>query len=106
MPMRLTPRRRTVLRRAFERRFAPDARLWLYGSRTDDGMRGGDIDLMVQTALDDPDALIESKLSFLADLHSTPEFDGEKIDLVLWSPALQGPPQPIHRVAMAEGMEL
>lgn len=104
--MRLTPRQQAVLRRAFTSRFAPGARLWLFGSRTDDRARGGDIDLMVRTPQEDPEALVDARLAFLADLHSTPEFDGEKIDVVLWSPALQGAPQPIHRIAMAEGVEL
>lgn len=104
--MRLTPRQCTVLRRAFLRRFEPDARLWLFGSRADDRRRGGDIDLMVQTHQADAQQLVDARLAFLADLHATPEFDGEKIDVVLWSPALQGQPLPIHSVAMTEGVEL
>jgi hypothetical protein len=104
--MRLTPRQQSVLRQAFEGRFGQGSRLWLFGSRVDDARRGGDVDLMVQTPLTDATALVDARLSFLADLHATPEFDGEKIDVVLWSPAWHREPQAIHRVALAQGIEL
>ena len=104
--MRLTPRQHSTLRRAFAGRFGPGARLWLFGSRVDDARRGGDVDLLVQTPLADAHALVDARLAFLADLHATPEFDGEKIDVVLWSPALHAEPLPIHRVALSQGVEL
>ena len=44
-------------------------------------------------------------MRFLADLHDTPEVDGERIDLVIRSP-LHGTELPVHRVARAEGIRL
>lgn len=104
--MRLSPRQQAILRRTFAGRFGPGSRLWLFGSRLDDARRGGDIDLLVRTPLADADVLVDARLRFLADLHATAEFDGEKIDVVLWSDALHREPQPIHRVALAQGVEL
>ena len=74
--MRLTAEQQRGLHAALRRCFGASARLWLFGSRTDDRARGGDYDLLVQT--DEPDAtlLIEAKLAFLAELHGTPAFDG------------------------------
>lgn len=94
------------MRAALAHRFGTAARLWVYGSRTDDHARGGDHDLMVQTAECVPSRLIEAKLSFLAELHGTPAFEGEKIVVVLYAPALDPEPRPIHRVAWASGVEL
>ena len=42
---------------------------------------------------------------FLADLHDTAEFEGERIDLVIHSP-LHASELPVHRVARAEGIRL
>ena len=80
--------------------------LWLFGSRTDDAARGGDYDLLVQT--DEPIAalLIDAKLAFLAELHDTAAFDGERVDVVLHSRALDPQPCPIHRAALAHGIEI
>lgn len=104
--MRLTPEQRRELHRALRRCFGPSARLWLFGSRTDDTIRGGDFDLLVQT--DDADAarLTEAKLDFLAELHRTPAFDGERVDVVLHSLALDPQPRPIHRAALSQGIEI
>ena len=104
--MRLTPKQRSTLMDAVRRHFGPDARLWVFGSRTDDTLRGGDFDLMVWCDEASADCLFEAKLAMLADLHGTPEFDGERIDVVLFSPRLDPVPRPIQRVAMAQGVEL
>jgi len=104
--MRLTPEQQRELHTALRHCFGESARLWLFGSRTDDTARGGDYDLLVQT--DEPDAalLIEAKLAFLAELHGTPAFDGERVDVVLHSRALDPQPRPIHRAALAQGIEI
>ena len=104
--MRITPQQQRELHTALRRRFGVAARLWLFGSRTDDQARGGDYDLMVQT--DDADArrLVNAKLVCLADLHATPSFDGERLDVVLYAPALDPQPRPIHQLALARGIEL
>ena len=78
----------------------------MFGSRTDDQARGGDYDLMVQTDDADASRLVDAKLAFLADLHATPSFDGERIDVLLYAPALDPQPRPIHQQALERGIEL
>ena len=44
--MRLSPLEADLIRSSV-RAFAPEAKLFLYGSRADDSRRGGDIDLLI-----------------------------------------------------------
>jgi len=104
--MRLTARQHTTLVAAVRRHFGAQARLWLFGSRVDDSARGGDFDLMVQADGPDAHALYGAKLALLVDLHATPEFEGERIDVVLFSPALDAALRPVQREALARGLEL
>jgi predicted nucleotidyltransferase len=104
--MRLTLEQQSALRAALRRSFGASARLWVFGSRVDDRARGGDYDFLVQTEDADADRLVDAKLGFLAELHATPAFEDEKLDVVLFSPALDPQPRPIHRVALAQGVEL
>lgn len=104
--MRLTDRQRATLGVALRRHFGAQARLWLFGSRVDDSARGGDFDLMVQADEADAGALYGAKLALLADLHATPEFEGERIDLVLFSARLDPALRPVQREALANGLEL
>jgi len=76
--MRLTPEQQSTLRAALRRSFGASARLWLFGSRVDDRVRGGDYDFLVQS--DAAARLVDVKLGFLAELHATPSFEGEKLD--------------------------
>lgn len=48
--MRLTPTQIATIKDATAEIFGDDARVWLFGSRADDSRRGGDVDLMVETA--------------------------------------------------------
>ena len=104
--MRLTDRQHATLTAAVRRHFGPHARLWLFGSRVDDGARGGDFDVMVQADAANAELLYGAKLALLADLHATPEFDGERIDVVLWCPRLDPVLRPVQRAALAHGLEL
>lgn len=47
--MRLTPRQRDMIMRAVRDHAGEDAAVFLYGSRTQDDHRGGDVDLLVQS---------------------------------------------------------
>ena len=47
--MRLTHAQREQIMRAIHERIGGDAEVWLYGSRADDGERGGDVDLLIRT---------------------------------------------------------
>lgn len=103
--MRITERQRSVLRKLVAEHFGDDAELRLFGSRTDAAARGGDFDIFVVTRLDDPALIIDRRLRLLAALHSTPEFEDERIDLVLLTP-LHRHELPIHRAARAQGVRL
>ena len=103
--MRLSPAQIDLLRSTAVLRFGAESVLWLFGSRVHDAQRGGDVDLYLETTEQNADQLIDNKLRFLADLHDTPEFEGERIDLVIHSP-LHRSELPVHRVARAEGVRL
>jgi len=47
--MRLTPSQAQITKNTVERVLGIPCRVWLFGSRTDDILRGGDIDLLVET---------------------------------------------------------
>ena len=104
--MRLTQQQRHTLAATVRRRFGAQARLWVFGSRLDDAARGGDFDFMVCSEEADAQKLYDAKLAALADLHATPEFDGERIDLVLFSPHLDPEPRPVQRAALEHGVEV
>lgn len=95
-----------ALRCALRASFGAQAKLRVFGSRLDERVRGGDYDLLVQTPEADPDRLVQARLDFLARLHATPAFEDQKIDVVLYAPALHAQPSPIQRRALAEGQEL
>ena len=62
--------------------------------------------MLIQAEDADAGRLVEAKLAFLADLHATPWFEDEKIDVVLYSPALDPQPLPIHQSGLRQGIEL
>ena len=48
--MRLTPDQTRIILSCVHQQFGADARVKLFGSRLDDSLRGGDVDLLVETA--------------------------------------------------------
>jgi len=99
--MRLDARQRQIIRDEVERDFGPGAVVRLFGSRLDDGARGGDVDLLVESPapVDAPSwcaAQLEARLMR--------RLDGRRIDVLLAAPNLRE--QPIHRVARSEGLPL
>ncbi len=75
-------------------RYGDDAPIWLFGSRVDDGKRGGDVDLFVQVESSDLMRKIDCKraLTALLDL---------SVDLVVGNGE-----KPIHRIAKQTGVRL
>jgi len=103
--MRITPEQIKVFGVNAHRYFGKDARLWLFGSRMDDGKKGGDYDFLVETSLLDADEIIERKILLLTKLQGTVQFEDEKIDLIVKrrTGAFE---MPIYQVAMHEGVRL
>ena len=103
--MRITPEQIKVFGVYAHRYFGEDAGLWLFGSRMDDGKRGGDYDFLVETSLLDADEIIEQKILLLTKLQGTVQFEDEKIDLIVKrrTGAFE---MPIYQVAMHEGVRL
>jgi predicted nucleotidyltransferase len=94
--MRLNPEQVSVIRESVAREISPDARVWLFGSRIDNGRRGGDVDLYVET--DSPELMRELRckmdLEEALDLH---------VDLIV---ARSGDARPIGEIAKTEGILL
>lgn len=77
--------------------FSDDAKIYLFGSRVDDGQKGGDIDLFIEA---DPENRFEKKIAFLSKLR---ELIGEqKVDVVFASDA----DRMIEKEVRAKGIEL
>lgn len=74
--MRLTHQEQQYIRQVIVH-YDPQAQVYLFGSRTADDEKGGDIDLMVISAI----LGFADKLNILADLHGL--LGEQKIDLIL-----------------------
>ena len=99
--VRLPPRHVDSIRAAVADIFGADARVWLFGSRTDPDQRGGDIDLYVETPCDATTALQHAGRLYARLLR---ELGEQRIDIVTRSPG--EPEQAIHRVARETGVRL
>ncbi len=104
--MRLSERERSIIRSAVTRHFGDHARVWLFGSRANDSLRGGDIDLLVETTLTSRDAL-RAKIATITDIQL--QLGDQKIDLVTCAPSNTHPAEAeplIVRNARREGIAL
>ncbi len=79
--MRLTDHQLKEIKTAFAAYFFWGDTLWLFGSRTDDAQKGGDIDLYIETTCNDTMLAEEKKLKFLVLLQRS--LGEQKIDVVL-----------------------
>ncbi len=77
--MRLTATEQDQIKQAVRSWFGAGSQALLFGSRTDDSKRGGDIDLIVQLEKR-PDDWYTRKLSLLADLKT--RLGDQRIDIV------------------------
>ncbi|HLD95563.1 MAG TPA: nucleotidyltransferase domain-containing protein [Alphaproteobacteria bacterium] len=82
--MRLTKSEQEIIVEIFSTIFEKNDKLWLFGSRTDDTKKGGDIDLMVETLCTDSSLLFEKKMSFLVELKW--KLGDQKIDFLTKTP--------------------
>jgi len=99
--MRLKPYQIDIIRQTVADLAGEGAQVSLFGSRTDDNARGGDIDLFVELPhpVDEPawlSAKISGRISF--------RLGGRKVDVILSAPNLGH--SPIHDVAKKQGIVL
>ncbi len=99
--MRLSPRQLTIIRDLAREHFGEGAEVYLFGSRVDDGRRGGDIDLFI-----DMPGIVQKKnektSQFTVALQRS--LGEQRIDIVVRD---SGSRQlPIHDVARSTGVRL
>jgi predicted nucleotidyltransferase len=99
--MRLTPQTREIIRTTTHEVFGATARVRLFGSRVDDNLRGGDIDLLVELPSHQADSRKKS-LTLAARLQM--RLGDQPIDILVLDPDTVL--QPIHRVAVATGVPI
>lgn len=67
--MRLSQPQVEAIRAGAKRHFGPATRVWLFGSRVNEQLAGGDIDLYLEPEIQEPAELVAAKLRFLLELH-------------------------------------
>jgi predicted nucleotidyltransferase len=99
--MRLKPTQIRIIRQSVAELTGSEGLVTLFGSRTDDTARGGDIDLLIEIPrpVEEPawlSARISGKISH--------QLGGQKVDVVLSAPNLEC--FPIHKIAKKQGIIL
>ncbi len=78
--MRLTSLQKETVVRLAKKNFGDNAQVFLFGSRTDNNLKGGDIDLFIRSE-NEKELTLKKKIQFLVDLKR--EIGDRKIDVVL-----------------------
>lgn len=99
--MRLNPEQISGIRESVCEVFGQDTEVWLFGSRTDDRKRGGDIDLLIVPPLLSSEDRLLRKLRLLKKLEQ--RLGERKLDIVIEKP---GDERLIVRVAHDTGIKL
>jgi predicted nucleotidyltransferase len=99
--MRLNKRTQSIIHNTAADFFGLEATVYLFGSRTDDSAKGGDIDLYIET-----DQPLENRASAAARFSASlqRQLGDQKIDVIVADP--QTPRLPIHDAARREGIRL
>ncbi len=99
--MRISPQQTLIIRALATELAGSAARVWLFGSRVHDEARGGDVDLLLEidTAVEEP-ALLSARLAAKV----SRSMGGRKVDVLIKAPNLLH--QPIHSIALAQGVRL
>ena len=97
--MRLTESEKMIIKKAAQKIFGPEVRIFLFGSRVNDYRKGGDIDLYIET---ENHALLQDNLSLLSNLKL--RLGDQKIDVVVKAPNKNY--QKIFHIARQTGIEL
>lgn len=99
--MRLSPEQVAAIRQTAAEVFGDDVGVWLFGSRVDDGKRGGDVDLLLSPVSLDAREQLLRKIRFLSRLER--RLGERKVDVVIEAP---GDTRPIVRIAHQTGVRL
>ncbi len=99
--MRLTRSQADIIRTEAVRLFGSDVAVMLFGSRADDGRKGGDIDLHIETGLPPEQALLVASKLYARLQRRLGE---QRIDIVTHSPGQ--PTRPIDLAARQGGVRL
>ena len=99
--MRLSAAEQSTILQTVSAVAGPQARVFLFGSRTDDGAKGGDIDLLV-----DVPQPVESPVRLGARIGAQLQLalGDQRIDVLVVAPNVTE--QPIHRLARSSGVPL
>jgi len=101
--MRITDSQISLIRNESLKYFGSNSHVWLFGSRVDDSQRGGDIDLYVESDIQNPAALVDAKLRFMLEMHRL--LGDQKIDVVVHRDKCNRH-LPIYRIAKETGERL
>lgn len=99
--MRLSTEQRHSLKAQFAKELGADCEVLLFGSRADDDLRGGDVDLLVRSP-----RILQRRVWLAARLAARAErlLGGRRVDVLLIDPAT--PHQLVHAAALATGVPL
>lgn len=99
--MRLSPAQCETIKASVTKVIGPMVNIWLFGSRTRDDERGGDIDLFVQA-----ENLLANRVASACQIAAElqRQLGDQRIDVIVADPAT--PTQPIHQIAMQSGIKL
>ncbi len=99
--MRLTPSQAQITKNTVDRVLGIPCRVWLFGSRTDDNARGGDIDLMVEA-----DVILPNRADAICRLYGAliMALGDRKLDIVLKDAHTLD--APIFEIARRTGVQL
>ncbi len=100
--MRITEQERKAALDEISARFGKGSHVWLFGSRTDDSKRGGDVDIYVEVEQAPGGSRVRSRIDATVALEDI--FSGVSVDLVVRY--RQDPEKPIHRIAKDTGVAL
>lgn len=79
--MRLSDYQRQIIVQSVKNCFGPQARVKLFGSRTDNCRRGGDIDLLITTDMQDVNDIVRAEMRCQAQLQQA--LGEQKIDMLI-----------------------
>lgn len=99
--MRLTQEQQAAIRSASTEVFGEDVGVWLFGSRADDGKKGGDIDLLISPGAEARDQAFARKIRLLTKLERV--LGERKIDIVIEA---QNDARPIVEIARSTGVRI